>query len=71
MKLYQDNITDKGYKIHPGKNFVYEHLDVKEEHGSVFTAICFVSYRFPVLKKTNRSNANNKKIIKKNNTRRK
>ena len=71
MKLYQDNITDKGYKIHPGKNFIYEHLDVKEEHGSVFTAICFVSYRFPVLKKTNRSNANNKKITKKNNTRRK
>ena len=51
MQMYKDNITDKGYKIHPGKNFVYEYLNVKEEHGSVFTAICFVSYRFPTLKK--------------------
>ena len=70
MQLYKDNITDKGYKIHPGKNFIYEYLDVKMEHGSVFTAICFVSYKFPALKKTNRTNTNNKKI-KKNNTRRK
>ena len=53
--LYQDNITDKGYKIHPGKHFVYEDLKVSKEHGSVFTAICFVSYRFPVLKGQNTS----------------
>ena len=76
MQLYKDNITDKGYKIHPGKNFIYEYLDVKMEHGSVFTAICFVSYKFPSLKKmnlkkTNRTNTNNKKMNKKNNTRRK
>ena len=72
MQLYKDNVTDKGYKIHPGKNFIYEYLDVKMEHGSVFTAICFVSYKFPALKKMNRTNANNKKMNKKNkNTRRK
>lgn len=71
MQLYKDNVTDKGYKIHPGKNFIYEYLDVKEEHGSVFTAICFVSYKFPALKKMNRTNANNKKIKKNKNTRRK
>ena len=81
MQLYKDNVTDKGYKIHPGKNFIYEYLDVKMEHGSVFTAICFVSYKFPSLKKmnlkkTNRTNTNNKKMNKKmnkknNNTRRK
>jgi len=71
MQLYKDNVTDKGYKIHPGKNFIYEYLDVTKEHGSVFTAICFVSYKFPALKKTNRTNANNKKNKKKNNTRRK
>jgi arginine decarboxylase len=71
MQLYKDNVTDKGYKIHPGKNFIYEYLDVTKEHGSVFTAICFVSYKFPALKKTNRTNANNKKNNKKNNTRRK
>jgi pyruvoyl-dependent arginine decarboxylase len=70
MQVYKDNVTDNGYKIHPGKNFVYEYLDVKEEHGSVFTAICFVSYRFPTLKKMNRTTANKTKI-KKQNTRRK
>ena len=56
--LFQDNITDKGYKIHPGKHFVYEDLKVTKEHGSVFTAICFVSYMFPVLKSKSRSNQN-------------
>ena len=56
--LFQDNITDKGYKIHPGKHFVYEDLKVTKEHGSVFTAICFVSYMFPVLKSQSRSNQN-------------
>ena len=70
MQLYKDNVTDKGYKIHPGKKFIYEYLDVTKEHGSVFTAICFVSYKFPALKKMNRTNAN-KKMNKKNNTRRK
>lgn len=71
MQLYKDNVTDKGYKIHPGKNFIYEFLDVTKEHGSVFTAICFVSYKFPALKKMNRTNANKTKIKKNNNTRRK
>jgi arginine decarboxylase len=56
--LFQDNITDKGYKIHPGKHFVYEDLKVTKEHGSVFTAICFVSYMFPVLKSQSRINQN-------------
>ena len=53
--LHQDNITDKGYKIHPGKHFVYDDLKVTKEHGSVFTSICFVSYRFPVLNGKNKS----------------
>ena len=33
--------------------FEYENLDVTKEHGSVFTAICFVSYKIPTLKKSN------------------
>ena len=49
IQIYKDNKTDTGYIIHPGKIFVYDFLDVKEEHGSVFTVICFVSYRFPTL----------------------
>ena len=53
LKLYKDNVTDNGYKIHPGKNFEYENLDVTKEHGSVFTAICFVSYKIPTLNKSN------------------
>jgi len=68
--LHQDNITDKGYKIHPGKHFVYENLNVTKENGSVFTAICFISYRFPLLKTNNKSRVNANKIktkIKKNN----
>lgn len=52
LKLYKDNITDNGYKIHPGKIFEYENLDVTKEYGSVFTAICFVSYKIPTLNKS-------------------
>lgn len=48
-KMFQDNYTDKGYKFHPGEKFVYESMKIKEHHGSVLAAICFVSYRFPVL----------------------
>jgi hypothetical protein len=46
---YKDNITDTGYKIHPGKTFIYDDIKVNQEHGSVFCAICFVSYRYPHL----------------------
>ena len=52
LQIYKDNKTDTGFIIHPGKLFVYDHLDVVEEHGSVFTAICFVSYRFPTIMRT-------------------
>jgi pyruvoyl-dependent arginine decarboxylase len=59
--MYKDNITDNGYKIHPGAIFEYENLDVTKKHGSVFTAICFVSYKFPTLK-SNKSRAVNKNM---------
>jgi arginine decarboxylase len=49
LQMYKDNITDKGYKIHPGKIFEYETLNVTKKHGSVLTAICFVSYKYPTL----------------------
>jgi arginine decarboxylase len=61
-KMYKDNITDKGYKYHPGKIFVYEGLDVKEHHGTVLTSICFVSYRYPVLKQSSRRTRKNRKF---------
>jgi hypothetical protein len=50
--MYKDNVTDNGYKIHPGAIFEYENLKVTKKHGSVFTAICFVSYKFPTLNKS-------------------
>ncbi len=59
--LYKDNVTDKGYTIHPGKLFLYDSLKVKKHHGSVITCICFVSYKFPMLK----NNANKKKKTRK------
>jgi arginine decarboxylase len=55
VQMYKDNKTDTGYIIHPGKIFVYNDLDVDQEHGSVFTAICFVSYKFPTLSKSSTS----------------
>jgi len=48
-KMYSDNVTDKGYKYHPGEKFIYQGLDVKEHHGTVLTAICFVSHKYPQL----------------------
>jgi arginine decarboxylase len=63
LKIYKDNITSNGYKIHPGAIFVYESLDVKQHHGSVLVAICFVSYKYPTLSNSN-SNSKNKRIHK-------
>jgi len=60
IQMYNDNKTDTGFVIHPGKIFVYDNLDVSQQHGSVFTAICFVSYRFPTLSTSRRSKKNSK-----------
>ena len=61
-KLYHDMKTDKKYTIHAGKTFIYDDLHVKKEHGSVFTAICFVSHVYPVLnqKRISHNNADTK-----------
>ena len=62
LVMYKDNVTDNDYKIHPGKIFEYENLDVTKKHGSVFTAICFVSYKFPTLKSNKSRVAANKNV---------
>lgn len=49
IQMYKDNMTDSGYKIHPGKDFIYEEMKIKEAHGTVFATICFVSYKYPIL----------------------
>ena len=59
-KLYKDNKTDKGYSLHPGKIFAYDSLKVKKHHGTVLTAICFVSYHFPLLKDSSSKNKTRK-----------
>jgi hypothetical protein len=46
--MYKNNLTDSSYKIHPGKVFEYDYLDVTEEHSS---AICFISHLYPDLLK--------------------
>jgi pyruvoyl-dependent arginine decarboxylase len=51
VKIFANNKTSRGYTLYPGKIFVYESLHVKEQHGSVFAALCWVSYRYPVVSK--------------------
>ena len=68
--LYKGTKTSLGYTIHPGNIFIYDSLKVKKHHGSVFTAICFVSYKFPMLKNvSNKKNSRRKtkKYLKLNN----
>jgi len=60
FKMRKDNKTSLGYIIYPGKIFEYDCLDVKEEHGSVFVAICFVSYNYPAAINNNNSHKYNK-----------
>jgi arginine decarboxylase len=62
--LYKDNKTDKGYTIHPGKLFLYDSLKVKKHHGTVLTCICFVSYKFPLLKNISQKNNTKTRKIK-------
>ena len=70
--IYKNNITSKGYTVHPGKIFVYDSLRVSKQHGTVFTAICFCSHIYPTEIYKNNSPKhflNDKKKSKKNKTR--
>ncbi len=49
LVLYQDNITSKGYTIHPGKVLAHSTMHVKKAHGTVLASICFVSYKYPII----------------------
>jgi len=51
IEMGKTYITDKGYKIHPGKIFKYETMIVKKNHGTVIASICFVNYIYPTIKK--------------------
>lgn len=41
--------TDSGYSYHPGHHWVWSEMDVKKAHGTVLAAICFRSYKVPVI----------------------
>jgi arginine decarboxylase len=67
LHLYRDNVTDKGFIIHPGFKFAFKSLRVKQSHGTVLAAICFTQYQYPVLS----SSVSSQKKSKKNRTRKK
>ena len=55
ITMFKDNKTDKGFVIHPGKIFIYESMNVEKPYGTVFAALCWVSYKYPLSgKKTRR-----------------
>uniref|UniRef100_A0A6C0HSI2 arginine decarboxylase n=1 Tax=viral metagenome TaxID=1070528 RepID=A0A6C0HSI2_9ZZZZ len=59
VEIFANNKTSKGYTLYPGKIFIYESMNVKEEHGTVFAALCWVSYKFPTAKKGSRKKTRN------------
>lgn len=52
LEMYKDNKTNKGYVVHPGHILAYKSLNVKDEHGTVLTSICFTAYDYPVRTKS-------------------
>lgn len=61
-KVYQDNKTDKGYTIHPGKEFIYDSIKIEKDSGTVLASICFVSFKLHFRKapKTHKKSHNTK-----------
>lgn len=48
MILREKNVTSLGYCVVPGTIFEYEEIEkVRQKHGSVLAALCFVSHTFP------------------------
>jgi pyruvoyl-dependent arginine decarboxylase len=47
VEIFKNNYTSKGFKIHPGKIFIYDSLKVTKKRGTVFCALCWVSHRYP------------------------
>jgi arginine decarboxylase len=60
VEIFKKNKTSKGFILHPGKLFVYDSLKVTKEHGSVFAALCWVSYKFPSAKMSKSKTRKNK-----------
>ena len=60
VEIFKKNKTSKGFILHPGKIFVYDSLKVTKEHGSVFSALCWVSHKFPSAKMSKSKTRKNK-----------
>lgn len=52
LQPFKYNITSKGYNIYPGKHYMYDSLDIKKNAGTVFVALCFMSYHVHLYKDT-------------------
>lgn len=63
--LYKDNITDKGFVIHPGWKFAFETLRVKAAHGTVLAGICFTQYQYPMISSGGQKGGRKKRTRKK------
>lgn len=64
IKAFEKIKTTKGYVIYPGKHYVYDSLKIKKSAGTVFAALCFMSYHVKIY---DNKNDNKSKISKKNN----
>jgi arginine decarboxylase len=48
-KYGTDVKTTTGYKFHPGFHWIWAEMDVKKKHGTVLAAMCFRSYKVPIV----------------------
>jgi pyruvoyl-dependent arginine decarboxylase len=44
IKAFEKNKTSNGFVIYPGKHYVYDCLHITKNAGTVFAALCFMSY---------------------------
>ena len=67
-KWGEDNKTEKGFVIHPGKEFIHEEMKVEKSAGTVFASICFMSFKviqdFSVLSKESKGGKKKKSVKK-------
>jgi arginine decarboxylase len=53
IKAFEKIKTSKGFVIYPGKHYLYDSLHIKKSSGTVFTALCFMSYKIKLYNKMN------------------
>lgn len=63
IKAFEKNRTSNGFIIYPGKHYVYDSIDIQKNAGTVFAALCFMSYNVKVYSdnKTRKNKTRNNK----------